>query len=425
MTVSRWCSALISLSGTAISINYYRLMINMRNEKFDYDKFADFEFSARAWSAKRMTDPEEIRHAISLLHLEDRTIEQIKFIGLCYNLRRDNLEDCVYNYYDQIGEMEEEEKQRKSDYDNIDPQYSFYRWAEIDEPLLIRFADGDCFEIKAPFAAAYRFSMNKIPWNISAGINQPNAEANTVLGPAIGKTIVAVEIDKASKDSAPSYFEDFLAGDLEEYVAGIILRLEDGSGIRVYGDLDFTWVEYIGSDNETAGIPFKELKEGLFNFEDLHYDESVDFYSISPAFFFGKCGAKHVDTPCTMLVPGDGKTEMNIYNCDFDLFDWAITAATGSYYEFDDYDFSSKEWAAILDQAEKLLSFESFDDLFEYVRLLKKPDGTPNWGLFHSINCSGADFWSKRRRYKDQLISMRKWTDLTMSEDDHMRIIGY
>ena len=216
----------------------------MRKNKNGYDSFPDYKFSSKAWSAKKMTDPEEIRHHISLMHLEGRTIERMKFIGLCYNLRRDTLEDCVYNYYDQLGSMEEEEILRKSDYESIDPSHSFSRWAEIDEPLLIKFDDGDCFEIKTPFAASYRFSMNKIPWGIRAGINQPNAEAETLLSPAIGKTIVAVEFDVGTKEAHPSYFEDFLVGDLAEYIAGIVLRLEDGSGIRIYGNIDTDLLRY-------------------------------------------------------------------------------------------------------------------------------------------------------------------------------------
>ena len=139
----------------------------MRKKKNDYDRFPDHEFSSKAWSAKTMTNPEEIQHQISLLHLEGRKIERLRFIGFCYNLRRDVLEDSIYNFYDQRGGMEEEEILRKSDYENIDPTHLLPRWVELDEPLLIMFEDGDCFEIKAPFAASYRFSMNKIPWDIA------------------------------------------------------------------------------------------------------------------------------------------------------------------------------------------------------------------------------------------------------------------
>lgn len=396
----------------------------IRNKK-GYDQFTGNEFSSKSWSAKTLTKPDEIQHEISLMHLEGRVIESLKFIGLCYNLRRDDLEDRVYNYYDQIGDLEEEEILHKSDYENIDPLYCFSRFAEIDEPFLIKFADGDCFEIKAPFAASYRFSMNKIPWDIDAGINAPNVEAATLLSPAIGQTISAVEFDIGTKDSHPAYFEDFLVGDLDEYIAGIVLRFEDGLGIRISGNLDFTWVEYIGFDDEPVGIPFKDLETGLFNYEDLHYDPTVDFLSFSPIFYFGEKGADHVGTPFTTFAPSNGKSALYIYNCDLGLFDWAITAATGGYCEFDDYDFDFNEWSSVLSHAETLLGFEAFDDLFEYALLLKSPDGTPNSRLLRYVNCSGVDFWGNRKQYKEQLACMRKWTELVLTEADHMNITSY
>ena len=88
----------------------------MKRTEKNYDQFTDYEYSSKEWSAKTLIEPEEIQHGLSLLHLEGRKIKWMKFVGLCYNLRRDCLEDCVYNYYDQRGGTEEEEMQRKSDY---------------------------------------------------------------------------------------------------------------------------------------------------------------------------------------------------------------------------------------------------------------------------------------------------------------------
>lgn len=358
--------------------------------------------------------------------MEGRKIKRMKFIGLCYNLRRDCIEDCVYNYYDQRGGMDEEDMQRKSDYDNISSHFQFTRWVEIDEPLLVEFEDGDCLEIETPFAGEFRFSMNKIPWGIHAGTNLPNAEANILFAPISEKTIVAVELDIGTKSSHPPYFEDFLVRDLDEYVAGIILRLDDGTGLRIYGNIDFTWVELINSSNEPEVIRFSELKAGLFNWEDLHYDETVDFLAYNSIFYFGKSGAAHVGRPYITLVPGNGKTESYVYSYDFGPFDWAISSVTGSFFdEFGEYDFTPQEWASILDEAEHLVSFENFDELFAYIRSLKTPDGESNSYLFLCINTSGADFWKKRDTFRKRLSDLRKWTELTMSGADHMQIRGY
>lgn len=76
-------------------------------------------------------------------------------IGLAYNLRRDCIEECAYNFWDKL---EEDERQKCSEYENIDPSTEIYRYAEIDEPFLIGFEDGDSFEIDAHQEPEFRIN---------------------------------------------------------------------------------------------------------------------------------------------------------------------------------------------------------------------------------------------------------------------------
>ena len=136
--------------------------------------FKDFTFSAREWSAPTMVDPDEIRARLESLKLEGRKIMQMKLIGLSYFHVRDWIESHAYDVLDQL---DEEERQRQSSYNNIAPDILFGRNAVIDEPLLIEFEDGNIFEIETPQQPEFRFSMNCIPWWIDAGTNLPNLDA--------------------------------------------------------------------------------------------------------------------------------------------------------------------------------------------------------------------------------------------------------
>jgi len=97
-------------------------------------------------------------------------------IGLSYFFTGDWIEDAVYI---QLDNLPEEERQRKSNYANIDHSAVLARSSQIDEPLLIRFEDDDPFEIDTPQQPEFRMSMNCIPWNIEAGTNAPNVNATS------------------------------------------------------------------------------------------------------------------------------------------------------------------------------------------------------------------------------------------------------
>ena len=123
------------------------------------NEFENGFFSACEWSAPYIVSPDEIRELVSSFNLEGRKIKEIRIIGLAYNLRREWIEDRAYTNLDD-KELTEEEKQNQSEYENIDPELQIARFAEIDEPLLVAFEDGDVFEIDIPQEPEYRLSMN-------------------------------------------------------------------------------------------------------------------------------------------------------------------------------------------------------------------------------------------------------------------------
>lgn len=125
---------------------------NFSNEK---DSFKYYTFSAQEWSAPTMVSVAEIKERLASFNLVGRKIERMKMIGLAYNLRRDCIEECAYNFWDKL---EKDERQKCSEYENIDPSIEIYRYAEIDEPFLIGFEDGDSFEIDATQEPEFRIN---------------------------------------------------------------------------------------------------------------------------------------------------------------------------------------------------------------------------------------------------------------------------
>ncbi len=393
------------------------------------DHFEDFTFSHQAWSAPTMVSAEEIRKRITSFSLEGHKIQKLRMIGLSYTLTRECIESYVYYSLEQY---EEQERQCLSDYHNINPETPFGCTTHIDEPFLIGFEDGDVFEIETPEESKFRMSMNCIPWEINAGTNLPNADANILFSPCIGRTIVNVEVRTLSADIGP-IFNDFFGEKRsnQDLISNIILWLDDGNGISIGGLDDYCEVSYVDENCALQTITFRELKRGLFNWEDLHTDEVTGFEAESESFFFGETGRNHVEKPYITLSPGKEITSLRISsNEDFLLFSWSISSQIRERFdEYENYELSFQQWNEILDIAEKIVNFNQFDDLFDY--LVGLEIYYTNWygvekNLFLDyLNINGITFWSKRKKYLTQLKEMREWTTLALSEKEKMMIYGF
>lgn len=240
-----------------------------------YDDFKDNTFSASNWSAPcldSLDSVEAIRKRLNSFNLIGRKITSMKIIGLSYNLTRDWIANYVYRNLPQ--EMSEEKRQLKSDYLNIDDDFKFIRISEADEPLLIQFEDGNVFEIDTPQEPEFKFSMNCIPWNIKAGTNQPNMDANVLFDICLNKKITDIEIETHKTNIHPMYYEPLDASDSErELIKNIILWLEGDIGLAIGPSIDYCEFFCINKQRKIIDIPFGKLKTGLFNYEDLHSDE--------------------------------------------------------------------------------------------------------------------------------------------------------
>lgn len=82
-----------------------------------------------------------------------------------------------------------------------------------------------------------------------------------------------------------------------------------------------------------------------------------------------------------------------IHEDDYALLMLAAGAATGELIDiYEDYEYTSIQWNSILEQADILIGFQSFDAFFDYLIALKDRTGGECDFLYYLKN-RGADFW--------------------------------
>ena len=236
--------------------------------KNSYDNFEKGEFSGSVWSAPVIISPEELKNRLRGYRLEGRTIADIKLIGYCYSYAYHILESSVVIESDEYDE----------NYDpvglEIDYDEFLHTLAEIDEPILIRFEDGDVLELLEECDGEHRVSVNSIPWDIKAGINRPNVDAAVLFKDCIGRIITAVEFYTEKYDEKDNIWKTVNTAEYEgeNYVTDIVLRLDDGNGLRFYGWTDYCHVVYVDHNNRLITKPFKEIAPAFYDMEELIAD---------------------------------------------------------------------------------------------------------------------------------------------------------
>lgn len=221
----------------------------------DYDCYENNEFSGNIWSAPVLFSPAEIQKRLDSFRLEARKVTDIKLIGLNYCLQYYNLEALLLKEKGEGREI------------NYEAPIGIY--AEIDEPILIRFEDGCVLEVLEETDGEHRISMNSIPWNIKAGTNLPNIDATVFFKDCIRRTIKSVELVTFDLGEREEYFRPLnTAMNQTDFVKYIILRFDDGNGLRFSGWLDFCSVDYIDCNNNIVKKTFKEVAPSFYDLDE-------------------------------------------------------------------------------------------------------------------------------------------------------------
>ena len=224
------------------------------------NEFTDGRFSYRNWSAPVLETVEEAEEYIKQFHLEGRTIRDFFLVGFSYMHAEDLLSDTVYEDPSDPVYIERAKAWETEDFSGDD---LFLQYIESDEPLLIRFEDGDTFEITFFTENDLQISMNCIPWGIEAGCNYQNCDADVFFSSCKGHTIRSVEV-YGEKTSI------YREGTAQEVNAPekTILRLDNGIGIAIYGwCFDYVRYDCVDENDRICTVPYRLLRESLFNEE--------------------------------------------------------------------------------------------------------------------------------------------------------------
>ena len=93
--------------------------------------------------------------------------------------------------------------------------------------------------------------------------------------------------------------------------------------------------------------------------------------------------------------------------------------------DVEDYSFSRVQWNEILEKAEQILRFETFDDLFDCLTSLEIKYYTGNSVMLHLMNAFGKEFWNRRAFFQAQIDDLKAWSAIALTEDGVMEVMGY
>lgn len=82
--------------------------------------------------------------------------------------------------------------------EDIYDSYPYPLYIQMDEPVLIRFEDGDQFEIETPFTGEFIANMNSIPWDADREVCWENVNPSILLDFCVGGKIQDVIVNETS-----------------------------------------------------------------------------------------------------------------------------------------------------------------------------------------------------------------------------------
>ncbi|MBQ9338665.1 MAG: hypothetical protein IJS14_15360 [Lentisphaeria bacterium] len=142
--------------------------------------FPENKFDFWTWSAPVLETPEEVVAKVRELKLIGRTIKDICVIGYNYNFDGDP-------YYDIFKAIQQKDEKALA-------TLEFPCLIRIDEPLLIRFEDGDVLGIDFSEGSSVRMDLNTLPWDIGSTINGKNFSAGRMFKEVLGRKIIDASI---------------------------------------------------------------------------------------------------------------------------------------------------------------------------------------------------------------------------------------
>ncbi len=225
------------------------------------------DYSFRKWNVETIQEPNKLLLKLKSFNLKGKKIKNIKIIGLCYNLAEDETIDKAFKYLEETndGEIDIE----LNEYDDIPDEVLFNRYAQIDEPIIIEFENGDKLEIDYCDGSSLKIGKNSLPNDINYGCNMPNMDGNILFSNCIDKEILGYEVSMQDEfeltyDFTGSHGIDYPEENKQEsFISSFKIILTNQLSIEFSNFFDYGEVMIIENKNDYSKIKWSDLKKGI------------------------------------------------------------------------------------------------------------------------------------------------------------------
>ncbi|MBE6995298.1 MAG: hypothetical protein E7429_00985 [Ruminococcaceae bacterium] len=230
--------------------------------------FKNNTYSFWEWSAPVLQTYDEVLAKIKELKLPGRIIKGFYAVGMGYNWTEDPISDAIYSRL-------EGAKHHAADQPiPFLPEGVFLpRYAEIDEPFLIEFEDGDLLCVNYCDAGSVRMDLNTIPKDIRFGTNPNTFHPNVLFAGLIGKEIAAVEVTTSTECDDFTFAHGLVLDEQDAYISKIAIVCRDFADrerqkLVFSSDLGYGAVAVTDRMGEILTIHAPDIKEVVRGFLD-------------------------------------------------------------------------------------------------------------------------------------------------------------
>ncbi len=221
----------------------------------DREERVDFDFTE--WKSNYTYDINELQRQLDSMGIVGRKIKDIRFISHVYNLTEENITETLFNMTEGYPK---EDQLYLLKLNHVDDLFPIPLDFEMDEPVLIKFEDGDVLELYTPQEGYYKVGMNNIPWNADGVINYENANGSILFD--LCKEAVVVGLEARLGPKLWSYLEG------KEFIMSINMKLQRDNDffaivIRSYCH-DYMRASVEDYPDHPMYCPFYKVKQGLF-----------------------------------------------------------------------------------------------------------------------------------------------------------------
>ncbi len=210
------------------------------------------DYNLWQWNYNCTEDADELQQKLDKMHLVGRVISDFRFISYVYNMSEDELGETIYLMTEAYPK---EYREYLYDLENVPDTFPIPMYLEMDEPLLIRFEDGDQFEILTNMEECFNVDMNKLPWNAKSQICQENINGSIFFDVFKGASITEAEVLTNKDDSG------------NKHIAGVRIAFkgeDQYSLVFVSESHDYMHVSIEEYPGRILNCPFIKVKQSLY-----------------------------------------------------------------------------------------------------------------------------------------------------------------